>query len=308
MLQSAGKGTTRTLDDLRASTKPNQKEVDHHHLLVQGYLRHGGHSIATMEAREGSIRAAAEERAIGALGGVRRRVYFAAVRWARRAVSDRELLRFERTRTFGVSRRLFRAMGANLVRAGAIDDEHDVFHLTIDELFAYIEGRAPDTDLRPVVSARQREYRDFAATPAPPDRFLTRGAVAVAARYPAVLAAADLLVAEADDADPTLLRGTACSPGVVEGVVRVAHRLEDATGIEGEILVTERTDPGWVPVFPACAGIIIERGSVLSHSAVVARELGIPTVVNVSGRPTQRLRNGQRVRLDGGRGEIRILD
>ncbi|HUF11891.1 MAG TPA: PEP/pyruvate-binding domain-containing protein [Longimicrobiales bacterium] len=275
---------------------------------VQGYLRHGGHTIAAMESREGEIRAAAEGRARAALRGLRRRVYFAAVRWARRAVSDRELLRFERTRTFGVTRRLFRGMGANLVRLDALDDEHDVFHLTLDELVAYVEGRAAGTDLRPIVAARKAEYAEHARTPAPPDRFLTRGAVGTAARHPAVLAGADLLASEATDADPSVLRGTACSPGIVEAAVRVAHRLEDATGIEGEILVTERTDPGWVPVFPACAGIIIERGSVLSHSAVVARELGIPTIVNVAGRPTERLRSGQRVRMDGARGEIRILD
>ena len=68
----------------------------------------------------------------------------------------------------------------------------------------------------------------------------------------------------------------------MEGPVRVAHSFEDTEGLDGEILVTERTDPGWVPVFPACSGLIIERGSLLSHSAVVARELGIPTVVGLS--------------------------
>ena len=107
--------------------------------------------------------------------------------------------------------------------------------------------------------------------------------------------------------DPNVLRGTSCCPGVVEGPVRVAHSFEDTEGLDGEILVTERTDPGWVPAFPACSGLIIERGSLLSHSAVVARELGIPTVVGVDGDPLKKLENGQIVHLDAGKGEVRIL-
>ena len=87
----------------------------------------------------------------------------------------------------------------------------------------------------------------------------------------------------------------------------VAHSFEDTEGLDGEILVTERTDPGWVPVFPACSGLIIERGSLLSHSAVVARELGIPTVVGIEGDPLKKLKNGQVVYLDAGKGEVRIL-
>jgi pyruvate,water dikinase len=77
--------------------------------------------------------------------------------------------------------------------------------------------------------------------------------------------------------------------------------------LNGEILVTERTDPGWVPLFPSAAGLLVERGSPLSHSAVVARELGISTIVGISGGLMERLATGQRVHMDAGRGEVRIL-
>jgi pyruvate,water dikinase len=80
----------------------------------------------------------------------------------------------------------------------------------------------------------------------------------------------------------------------------------DSGGIVGEILVAQRTDPGWVTMFPAFRGILIERGSVLSHSAIVAREMGIPTIVGVTGL-TARVRTGQRVRMDGGKGTVEIL-
>jgi pyruvate,water dikinase len=79
------------------------------------------------------------------------------------------------------------------------------------------------------------------------------------------------------------------------------------THFTGGILVAERTDPGWVPIYPAFRGILVERGSVLSHSAIVAREFGIPTIVAVHGL-TQTLRSGQRIRMNGQTGEIEILE
>jgi pyruvate,water dikinase len=111
-----------------------------------------------------------------------------------------------------------------------------------------------------------------------------------------------------DGGDPNTLRGTPCCPGVVEGVVRVVQDLKDAAGINKEILVTARTDPGWVPLFPSCSGLLIERGSLLSHSAVVARELGLPTIVGINGGLMQKLKSGDRVRMDASKGLITLLD
>ncbi len=89
--------------------------------------------------------------------------------------------------------------------------------------------------------------------------------------------------------------------------MRVVDNLKDAEGIDGDILVTGRTDPGWVPLYPSCSGLLIERGSLLSHSAVVARELGLPTVVGISGGLMTKLKTGMRVRMDAGKGEVHIL-
>jgi pyruvate,water dikinase len=60
-------------------------------------------------------------------------------------------------------------------------------------------------------------------------------------------------------------------------------------------------------MFPLCAGLLVERGGLLSHSAVVAREFGIPTIVGVSGGLMSRLKTGQRVRMDGSTGQIEVL-
>ncbi len=278
------------------------------HALI-GYVRMKNYSIRDMETREQEIRSRAEERVRNSLRGFRRVLFFWVLKHARRAVGMRENLRFDRTKIFGVIRHLFRGMGQNLVSLGHLDDPRDVFYLTFDELFAFVEGRAASIRISELAGQRKTEFEQYRKTPPPPDRFMTYGAVGASIRYEQVLSDGDLLRDEArDHADPSLLFGTPCCPGVVEGTVRVVKEMKDAEGIAGEILVTERTDPGWVPLYPSCSGLMIERGSLLSHSAVVARELGLPTIVGISGGMMQRLQTGQKVRMDAGKGEIRILD
>ncbi len=102
---------------------------------------------------------------------------------------------------------------------------------------------------------------------------------------------------------PESLRGTGCCPGVVRGSVRVIRDPRGAAIEHGEILVAERTDPGWIMLFPAAAGVLVEHGSLLSHSAIVAREMGIPAVVGVAGI-TQTLNDGEWVEMNGATGEI----
>jgi pyruvate,water dikinase len=82
----------------------------------------------------------------------------------------------------------------------------------------------------------------------------------------------------------------------------------EAAALEpGDILVTRATDPGWTPVFSLIGGAVLEIGGALSHGAIVAREFGLPAVVNVP-QATQRIRNGQMIQVDGGRGEVLLLD
>jgi pyruvate,water dikinase len=275
---------------------------------ISAYVRRKAYSIAQMEERERAIRTKAEAQVRSRLGGVRLLIYNWVLGEARRAVKNRENLRFDRTKIFGVIRHLFRGMGHQLVQLGKIDAEADVFFLTTDELIAWIEGRSTIMDLRALVSIRKSEAADFEKQLPPPDRFYTQGAAGYSNQFPAVLLDADLLRNERPESDdPNVLIGTPCCPGVVEGVVRVVKQVADAQGLNGEILVTERTDPGWVPLYPSCSGLLIERGSLLSHSAVVARELGLPTIVGVSGGLVKKLKTGMKVRVDAGKGEIRIL-
>ena len=105
-----------------------------------------------------------------------------------------------------------------------------------------------------------------------------------------------------------MLKGTPCSPGVVVGQARVVNTVDEAQNLNGEILITARTDPGWVPLYPLCSGLAIERGSLLLHSAVVARELGLPTIVGISGGLMKRIKTGMQVKLEGGKGTLTICN
>ena len=108
-------------------------------------------------------------------------------------------------------------------------------------------------------------------------------------------------------ADGMVLHGLGCSPGIAEGPVRIITSPTDELTLAGHILVAPRTDPGWAPLFPSAAAIVVERGSLLSHSAVLARELGLPAVVSIPG-VVGLLRDGERVRVDGTRGTVERLE
>jgi pyruvate,water dikinase len=89
----------------------------------------------------------------------------------------------------------------------------------------------------------------------------------------------------------------------VRGAARVITDPRNASLRSGDILVAERTDPGWIMLFPSAAGLLVERGSLLSHSAIVAREMGIPAVVSLTG-VTRWLRDGDLVELNGSTGVV----
>jgi rifampicin phosphotransferase len=243
------------------------------------------------------------------VSGIKRIVYFFFLNKAREAVKDREDLRLLRTNIFGICRRIFKALGHRYHELGLIQHPMDVFYLSVDEIIAYQEGRSFEVNFNELTQTRKKQFQEYNKTPPPPDRFYSEGAAGLNFLYPQVLSDQDLLAQEAPVSDdPNVLIGTPCSPGVVEGIVRVVREAEDAEGLQGEIMVSERTDPGWVPLFPSTSGLLIERGSLLSHSAVVARELGIPTIVGINGGLMKKLKTGMKVRMDAGKGEIRILE
>ncbi|HEX6976450.1 MAG TPA: PEP/pyruvate-binding domain-containing protein, partial [Vicinamibacterales bacterium] len=215
--------------------------------------RHGTQDTARRDA-EGYVR--------GVLRGhpLRQAAFAWTLRRARRHIADRERLRFERTRVFGRARHVVVEIGRRLAAVDLLDSPRDVFYLEFDEALACVENRGTTTDLKGLVAVRKAEFGSYAALPAPAERFVTHGIACRGNAYgPAV-----------SWAEPTgeSISGVPCSPGVVRGQVRVVRDPRNAALRGGEIIVAERTDPGWVMVFPAAAGLLVERGSLLSHSAI----------------------------------------
>ncbi|WP_239643366.1 PEP-utilizing enzyme [Natronococcus jeotgali] len=112
---------------------------------------------------------------------------------------------------------------------------------------------------------------------------------------------------EHEDIPDGALVGTGVSSGVVEGTARVVHDPSKETIERGEILIAPSSDPGWTPLFLNAAGMVVEVGGRMSHGALVAREYGLPAVVSVP-EATRRIKTGQRVRIDGTRGTVEILE
>lgn len=224
---------------------------------------------------------------------------------ARRRIVDRENLRFDRTRLFGRIRSIFVEIGRRIVESGALDVERDIFFLELEEILGHIEGGASTADLRGLVAVRKAEFTAALAGAPPPERFETRGAPSASALTAAESAASRAEQARSASANPLQRAGLGCCPGKVRGAVRVIRDPHDALLQPGEILVAERTDPGWVMLFPAASGILVERGSLLSHAAIISRELGIASVVGIPGL-TAWLRDGDVVEFDGATGVVEL--
>jgi phosphohistidine swiveling domain-containing protein len=253
--------------------------------------------------REQKIRRDAEQRAFASAGGlIKGPVFKWVVRNARQGVKNRENMRFARTKIYGLLRELIRALGRHFAKEGVLPDPEDIFYLTLDECFDYIRGTAVSTNLAGIASVRRAEFDVYRAeAERPDDRFETYGMAYLA----------NLFKTRSEEvADTNLtgeLRGIGCCPGEVTGIVKVLRTPKDDLKLSGEILVADRTDPGWVPLYPSVSGILIERGSILSHSAIVAREMGIPTIVGIPGL-TAKLVSGQKVIMNGSSGVIQIID
>ena len=215
---------------------------------------------------------------------------------------NRENTRFCRTRIYGVVRQMYYTIGDKLTIAGQIDTAKDVFYLTFEEFEGLFEGTTTTHNLREIIQARKNEYERFEQGEAPDSRFHTRGIVYYRNKH-----FPDPVEIDESDLAENQLKGLGCSPGIIEGEVKVIMGPEDDMELKDQILVTYRTDPGWIPLYPSAKGLLVERGGLLSHSAVVAREMGLPTIVSIKNL-TKKIKTGDYIRFDGETGLIEILE
>ncbi|MEE8344379.1 MAG: PEP-utilizing enzyme [Woeseiaceae bacterium] len=214
-----------------------------------------------------------------------------------------------------------REFGDLLVRRGVLQDREDIFQLThleieealADTMLAWAAGSEPlgAAHWQSIVDKRRKILEKFAEWEAP----IAIGPMPEHLEDPAVQMlwgiTSETLESwslSPDEVKENEIHGFAASPGVVEGIARVLKSVNDIGEVrEGDILVSVVTTPSWGPVFPKIKAAVSDIGGTMSHAAIVAREYGLPAVVG-TGRATKRIKTGQRVRVDGDKGIVTILD
>jgi phosphohistidine swiveling domain-containing protein len=279
----------RCMEELKLETITIQQEPERLIDLIRKYLNTG---ISTSEET------VSDDQAFYRLFPFLERGYIRLiVRITKFFIRNREFLRLKRTYIYAIVRNIFLKAGRNFSEEGVIGHERDIFFLEKDEIVKIIRHELDPASVRGLIEGRKKAYQENKKKTAM-ERLYFYGDVTEENALP-------VYVKQEIDPNKHVLKGVAGGGGVVEGTVNYIESADDDFE-EGSVLMARRTDPGWTVLFPMAKAVIIERGSVLSHSAVVAREMGIPLVAGVRGL-TSVIRNHDRVRVDGINGTIELL-
>ncbi len=266
--------------------------------VIKSYVEQGITERQGTDNIEDQLRQNAEDRINAKLKGkpIKRWWFRYALKKARDLVSNRENLRYERTRGFGMVRTMFTHLGERLAAEGIVETPRDVYYLELDEILGLQTGALPE-NIKSIIADRKSEFAAYHEQRDPEERFFTYGNNF-----------SDEYIYSTEKMEPIEgdLSGIGCCPGRVQAIVRVVKDPNEIDSLNGDILVTSSTDPGWVTLFPTASAIIVERGSLLSHSAIVSREMGIPCIVSVTGL-LRTLKTGDEVIMDGSTGEIQVV-
>ena len=227
----------------------------------------------------------------------RRLVYRLLVGRLKHHLRIREHNRLLRGQAFAYLRTLFAELGQSLADRQLLEGPDDIYYLDLDEVLRLVDGTGYHDSLQTVVCSRRQAYADYEHQSVP-DRFVTVG---LTDQLPD-----DFLQAASAESPPAKsLSGMVSSPGSVTG--RAAVLQQPVVPDEPfDILVVAHTDPGWTPLIALARGVVVEHGGMLSHAAIVTRELGIPSIIGVAGAVAA-IRSGDTVRLDAAKGAVEIL-
>jgi pyruvate,water dikinase len=222
------------------------------------------------------------------------------LKWTQRAIQLRERARLKQALLYSRLRRVALALGTGLASRGRLAHADDIFFLTFEEVDSLASGSEMFPDhVAELVALRRRAHAELGRTTPPDALHLDAGAYLDPAPGTAPTSAAGEVHGH--------LAGVGACGGSTTGRAAIlldvteSHRLT-----AGDILVTRQTDPGWGPIFPLISGLVIERGGMLSHGAIIAREFGIPSVVGVKDA-TRLIAHGGSVTVDGDRGLVHVL-
>jgi pyruvate,water dikinase len=285
----------RCVGELKLETITYKQQPENYIKILQSYVRNNRNEPTQTKNQ---IRQQAEEKVKKKLKGkpIKKIIFSYVLRKARYLVSNRENLRFERTRGFGMVRTMMIAIGKKFAKENRLQNERDIFYLTQNEIFESIKNGSASADLKALVELRKKEYTNYAAINLP-ERIKANG----------VITDFSVFQSNAETIEDTTLKGIGCCAGIVRGKVSVIHSPDEIDSLNNTILVTASTDPGWVVLFPSASAIVVERGSLLSHSAIVSREMGIPCVVGVKNL-LRILKTGDTVEIDGAKGTVKMIE
>ncbi len=209
----------------------------------------------------------------------------------------RELMRFHRTRSFGMIRDIYIQIATKFIANELISEIADIFYLTADEIADVITFQSVQNNIQGIINLRKSEYANY-------EKLLKYNNQI---RMTMPLSTLDKFEKSEIIYNHQLvsLKGTGCYPGTITAEICYVKNISDAKDLSGKILLAERTDPGWTPLFYLAQGIIVEKGSILSHAAIVAREVGLPIVIGVP-KVTSILKSGDIITMNGTTGEIKI--
>ena len=282
----------RTMDELKLETVTLFEDVSFLLDTIRGYL-----SCDSLPEYGGAADSSAEKKLLSHFGALKRPFIRLLLKVTKFFIRNRESLRLRRTYIYSIVRNIYLRIGKNLAAEGVLSYHRDIFFLEKSEISAFVNGSGDTADeLREKIASRRTEYeRNKSRTIY--ERMYFYGDICEENMLP--------IYSRQEVCGDGVLRGVAGGGAVVEGIVKL---VEDPTGadVEGYILMAKRTDPGWTVLFPMAKAIIIERGSVLSHSAVVAREMGMTLVAGIRGL-TATVKDGMKVRVDGVNGTVEII-
>ena len=223
--------------------------------------------------------------------------------WTQRSIGFRERARFRQSLLYSRLRGIVLAIGERLSARGVLADRDEIFYLTVDEIDSLLQGRSMfPASVGKLVALRASEHQRLGKLSLPDSFTIGEGRYLNSTGPDGARADSTPTFADSELTGVCACAGSVTASAAVLGSVKEAARLH-----HGDILVTQQTDPGWGPVFFLIKGLIIERGGMLSHGAILAREFGIPAIVGVKGA-TRRIRHGSKLALRAGEGIVSILD
>ncbi len=286
-----------------------QEEPDRVIELLKAYVALDGDSPANHLRTQESERLRETARVHAALGPrVHKRLALSLLlRWTQKSITLRERARLKQALLYSRLRRLALAIGRRLTDDGRLERADDIFFLRADEIDALLSGSAMFPDhVRPLVALRRQAHADVARLSPPDSMTLAAGEYVTGLARAAGPSRTPSPEPRAPSPQPSNLPGLGVCGGTATSRAAVLTDVSQAHLIQpGDVLVTRQTDPGWAAVFPLISGLVMERGGMLSHGSIIAREFGIPSVVGVA-NATSLIPHGSLVHVDGGRGTVRI--